>query len=177
MDEDWLKNSTLPLRTWRQQVGVGAELVGGKQLDLEPAAGRLADAVDRLLRADVDRMRRVLPGRQLVIELGRGSGPGEDAAERHGGAGRQQGPAGDLAFCASWSCFALTFRARRPGDCQLDRASSRPVSGRRDGPRSRWQGASGCRRPGTGPRLRDAHLAVGRQGRHPQVTPQCDSHV
>ena len=38
-----------------QQVGVRAELVGREQPDVEPAAGRLADAVDRFLGADVDR--------------------------------------------------------------------------------------------------------------------------
>ena len=30
----------------RQQIGVGAELVGGEQLDVDAAAGRLANAVD-----------------------------------------------------------------------------------------------------------------------------------
>ena len=35
----------------REQVGIGAQLVGGEQLDVQPAAGRLADAVERFLGA------------------------------------------------------------------------------------------------------------------------------
>ena len=64
----------------RQQVGVGAELVGREELisSRPPVASRMRSM--RLLRADVDRMGRVLPGRELVGELGRRGGPGQDAA-------------------------------------------------------------------------------------------------
>ena len=68
----------------RQEIGVGAELIGRKQLDLEPPARRFADAIDRFLGADIDRMRRILSGCELVGELCRRRGASENrrTAER-----------------------------------------------------------------------------------------------
>ena len=82
----------------REQVGVGAELVGREEPDVEPAGGRLADAVDRLLGADVDRMGRVLAGRELEVELGGGRRPVEDGDRGSGGAGGKQRSARDRAL-------------------------------------------------------------------------------
>ncbi|NYH14897.1 hypothetical protein GGD41_002125 [Paraburkholderia bryophila] len=56
----------------REQIGVGAELILRKQLDVEAAVGRVANVIDCFLRADVDRMGRVLAGGELVRKLGRG---------------------------------------------------------------------------------------------------------
>ena len=98
MDEDRLKNSTAAHAHLGQQVRVRAELVGREQPDVEPAAGRLADAVERLLGADIDRVGRVLPGCQLEVELGRRSAARDDAAQRQRGTAGQQGPAGDSPF-------------------------------------------------------------------------------
>ncbi len=80
IDEAWLKNSTPPLAHLREQIGVGAELVRREELDVELAGRRFADLVQRFLRADVDRMARVLAGRELVVEIRRlmrgSTGPG-----------------------------------------------------------------------------------------------------
>ena len=53
-----------------EQIGVGAELAGREEPDLQPAAARLLDAVAGLLEAGVDRLRQRLSGGELVVELG-----------------------------------------------------------------------------------------------------------
>lgn len=58
--------------------------------------GRLADPVDCLLSSLVDRVHRVLTGRELVLELGRAGRVFENGDKGHGRAGREQGPAGDF---------------------------------------------------------------------------------
>ena len=63
-------------------------MVRGEQLDIEAALARVADAIDCLLRAGVDRMRRVLAGGQLIGEFGREAGPCQDPDERQRGSGR-----------------------------------------------------------------------------------------
>ena len=63
---DRLKNSTAPLRTCASRSVSEPSWLAGKSLMSSRPAGRLADAVDRFLRADVDRMARVLAGRELV---------------------------------------------------------------------------------------------------------------
>ena len=123
-----------------QQVGVGAELIGREQLDLEPPAGGLADAVERLLRANVDRVGRVLSGRELVVELRGRGGPGEYTAQRHGGAGCQQRPAADLWLCgcAHLSLPKIPVTARRLGGGPASVDYCHPCRC----PVRRWQGAS-----------------------------------
>ena len=74
----------------RQQIGVRTELVGRKQLDFEPAAGRLADAIERLLGADVDRMRRVLSRCELVLNSAAAAGRVSMPHKRHGRARQEQ---------------------------------------------------------------------------------------
>jgi hypothetical protein len=54
----------------REQIGVRSQLVGGEELDIQASAGRLANAVDGFLIANVDRVCRVLAGGELVAELG-----------------------------------------------------------------------------------------------------------
>src|SRR5438874_1974240 len=71
------------------QVGVGAELVGRKQLDVQPAPRGVADAIDRFLRTLVDRVRRVLAGGELVGELGRVGGARGDREQRQSGSAGQ----------------------------------------------------------------------------------------
>mgnify|MGYP003344961210 CR=1 FL=1 len=63
----------------RDEIRVGAELIGRKEVDLDAAARRLPDARDGLGGPKVDRMRRVLAGRVLEDELG---GPAPRRADR-----------------------------------------------------------------------------------------------
>ena len=65
-----LKNSTAPLRTWPQEIRIGAELIGRKQLEFNAAGGLFLDPVERFLRPLIDGMRRILAGRVFIEELG-----------------------------------------------------------------------------------------------------------
>ena len=63
------------------EVGVGAELVGGEEIDLYAAAGRRLDAIDGFLRAFVDGMRGILAGGEFQPEFG-GAGADETMLEK-----------------------------------------------------------------------------------------------
>ena len=63
----------------RQKIGVRSELIGRKEIDFQAPARRFLDAIGSLLGANIDRMRRVLSGCELVGELRRRSGATEYA--------------------------------------------------------------------------------------------------
>ena len=77
-----------------QQIGVRSELIGREEADLQFPARRLANAVDRLLRALVHGVGGVLAGSELVAELGGIGRACADGEQRQRSAGREQRPAG-----------------------------------------------------------------------------------
>ena len=76
-----------------QHVGVGAELVVGKDLDLDAAVRLLLDLVGRLFRTQVHRMRDRKVVGVFVGELGRLGAGSERADHRDRGSALQQGAA------------------------------------------------------------------------------------
>lgn len=90
-----------------QKLGVGAELIGREQPDLQPAAGRFANTVDGLLGSDIHRMGWILSGRELVDELGGGRRAGQNPAERDGRGRHQQRTAADASGLRDSHVFLL----------------------------------------------------------------------
>jgi len=77
-----------------KEIGVGAELVRRKQLHIEPAAGGLADAVQGFAGPHVDRVARILAGRELIAEFGRRAAARDQRDHRQRRGARQQRAAG-----------------------------------------------------------------------------------
>ncbi|MEY9229041.1 hypothetical protein ABIF78_001364 [Bradyrhizobium japonicum] len=67
-----------------QEIGVRAELRGGKELDLQPAAARFPDPLHGLIEAGVDRLGQRLAGGELVFELRGLRRPGADRDQWNG---------------------------------------------------------------------------------------------